>query len=123
MFERTMGNELKHWFNDPYKKPLILRGARQVGKTTVVKRFAAGFDNFLSVNLEKSTTKQLFESTDDIKKLLPLVFLYCNVVRREGKTLSFDVGAKRNYWIRNKRDSTAQKSICVCVRQSCSHRG
>jgi len=89
MFERSIEAELKAWMDNPYRKPLILRGARQVGKTTVVQRFASEFDNFLFINLEKSTAKQIFESTDDIKKLLPLVFLYCNAVRKEGRTLLF----------------------------------
>lgn len=89
MFRRNIEIELQKWAENPYRKPLILRGARQVGKTTVVNRFAEKFDNYLSVNLEKSSAKQLIESTDEVKKLLPLLFLYCNVKRKEGRTLLF----------------------------------
>ena len=35
MFERRAEKELDSWANDPYRKPLVLRGARQVGKTTI----------------------------------------------------------------------------------------
>jgi predicted AAA+ superfamily ATPase len=89
MFERSIERELERWANDPYRKPLVLRGARQVGKTTIVNRFAHRFDNYLPVNLEKSDAVKLFESTDDVKRLLPLLFLYCNASRREGRTLLF----------------------------------
>ena len=89
MFEREIEKELNTWSKGIYRKPLILRGARQVGKTTVVKRFANQFANFLPLNLEKSTALQLCESTDDVKQLLPLFFLYCNVEKKEGNTLLF----------------------------------
>jgi len=89
MFKRNIENELVRWSNDKYRKPLVLRGARQVGKTTVIKHFATQFENFLSVNLEKSTAVRLFESTDNVVELIPQLFLYCNVKQREGKTLLF----------------------------------
>jgi predicted AAA+ superfamily ATPase len=89
MFYRSIEKELENWTLNPYRKPLVLRGARQVGKTTVVNRLGEQFDNYLYVNLEKQSSKQLFESTDDVKKLLPLLFLYCNESRKEGRTLLF----------------------------------
>ena len=89
MFERNIEKELTRWVNDKYRKPLVLRGARQVGKTTVVRRLATQFENFLAVNLEKSDAVRLFESTDNVQELLPQLFLYCNASRREGKTLLF----------------------------------
>lgn len=54
MFERNIQKELTRWANDKYHKPLVLRGARKVGKTTVVSRFTENFENFLPVNLEKT---------------------------------------------------------------------
>jgi predicted AAA+ superfamily ATPase len=89
MFERTIEKELVRWSNDRYRKPLILRGARQTGKTTVVNRFACSFENFLSVNLDRKEAKHICESTDDVRQLLPLLYLYCNVSKREGRTLLF----------------------------------
>ncbi len=89
MFIRDIENELNNWSIRSDRKPLVLRGARQVGKTTVVNKFGEQFENYLYVNLEKAPSKQLVESTDDVKKLLPLLFLYCNKSRKEGKTLLF----------------------------------
>ena len=89
MFGRRLEKELDSWANDPYHKPLVLRGARQVGKTTIVNRFGSKFENYLSVNLEKSDARKLFESTDNVKELLPLLFLLCNIKREEGRTLIF----------------------------------
>lgn len=89
MFARLIEKKLRHWASDPYRKPLVLRGARQVGKTSIVHKFSANFENYLPVNLEKAEAKRLFESTDNVKQLLPTLFLYCNVQKREGKTLLF----------------------------------
>jgi predicted AAA+ superfamily ATPase len=56
MFKRNIETKLHKWAENPYRKPLILRGARQVGKTTVVNQFAENFENFISINLEKEKT-------------------------------------------------------------------
>ena len=89
MFERRIQNQLHEWAEKNNRKPLILRGARQEGKTTIVEQFGKEFDNFLSLNLEKKEAKDLFESTDDVKMLLPLLFLYDNKPQRPGRTLLF----------------------------------
>lgn len=89
MFFRQIEVELEKWAAKPGRKPLILRGARQVGKTTVVHKFGKKFDNYLYVNLEKSSAKNLMESKDEVKNLLPLLFLYTNNTRKEGTTLLF----------------------------------
>jgi predicted AAA+ superfamily ATPase len=89
MFVRSIENELEEWASGAYRKPLVLRGARQVGKTTIVNKFGETFDNYLYVNIEKSNAKELIESTDDVKKLLPILFLYCNKTKKEGRTLLF----------------------------------
>jgi predicted AAA+ superfamily ATPase len=89
MFARNIENELLKWSLRADRKPLVLRGARQVGKTTVVNKFGEQFDNYLYINLEKSGAKQLMESTDDVKKLMPLIFLYCNKPQKTGRTLLF----------------------------------
>ncbi|MEE9350805.1 MAG: ATP-binding protein [Thiotrichaceae bacterium] len=45
---------LKNWLNNPHRKPLIIRGARQVGKSTLVRLFAEQFGlSLLDVNLER----------------------------------------------------------------------
>jgi predicted AAA+ superfamily ATPase len=53
MFFRQREVEREKWEAKQGRKPLILRGARLVGKTTVVHTFGKKFDNYLYVNLEK----------------------------------------------------------------------
>ena len=43
MFERRIQNQLHEWAEKNNRKPLILRGARQVGKTTIVEQFGKEF--------------------------------------------------------------------------------
>lgn len=89
MFKRSIQKELQTWAADSHRKPLILRGARQVGKTSVVGQLGREFDNFLSINLEKRDARLIFETTDNVKELLPLLFLYCNISQKPGRTLLF----------------------------------
>ena len=41
--ERLILNQLLNWKNSPYRKPLILKGVRQVGKTWILKEFGRRF--------------------------------------------------------------------------------
>ena len=61
MFPRDIQTELKKWALKPNRKPLVLRGARQVGKTTVVDLFAKDFDQYIKLNLERSEDRIIFE--------------------------------------------------------------
>lgn len=50
---RTIQHELLHWREDTRRFPLLLRGARQVGKTFAVRQFAqAHFRNCVELNFE-----------------------------------------------------------------------
>ena len=48
--DRDIYNELIHWKNEKKRKPLLLRGARQVGKSWLVRRLGQEFENFLEIN-------------------------------------------------------------------------
>lgn len=89
MFNRSIISQLEQWMNDSHRKPLVLRGARQVGKTTVIHEFGKQFDNYLYLNLEKKEASALFDLSLPLKDILPLVFAHCGKVRKEGKTLLF----------------------------------
>lgn len=89
MFGRDILFHLERWKADTHRKPLILRGARQVGKTTVVNEFGRQFDNYLSLNLEKQEALALFELAVPLKDLMPLFFAHCGKIRKEGSTLIF----------------------------------
>lgn len=69
-FKRHISTDLEEWKLDPRRKPLILRGARQVGKTTLVKQFAQNYTHQILLNLEKEADKRLFEDIDDVKTLV-----------------------------------------------------
>ena len=89
MFKRDILFHLEKWKDDTHRKPLILRGARQVGKTTVVNEFGKQFDNYLYLNLEKREAASLFELNVSLKDLMPLFFAHCGKIRNEGTILLF----------------------------------
>ena len=51
--KREIMAQLRGWAGSKQRKPLVLRGARQVGKTTLLEEFGKEFDSFISLNLEK----------------------------------------------------------------------
>ena len=61
-FYRKIQKELQEWKDSPFRKPLVLRGARQTGKTTVINQFSKEFDTYIYLNLEKESDKKLFEN-------------------------------------------------------------
>ena len=54
---------LQNWYHDPDKKPLIIKGARQIGKTSSIRQFAASFyDHFVEINfIEKPRFRTILE--------------------------------------------------------------
>ena len=79
MYDRKLTGELDRWKASVTRKPLILRGARQVGKTTLVEMFAAGFDHFIHLNLDKSEDKQVFENNDNVLTVIQILYLKANI--------------------------------------------
>ncbi len=51
--KRLLMNELLKWKNKKHKKPILLRGARQVGKSYLIKKFGKNYKNFFEINFEK----------------------------------------------------------------------
>ena len=70
MFERKIEQELLRWKSKPGRKPLIFRGARQTGKTTLIRKFAGHFGNFIELNLEKEANQKIFSEVRDIKDVV-----------------------------------------------------
>ena len=70
VIQRNTLNKLRAWRFSETRKPLVLRGARQVGKTTLVKEFAKEYDIFLHLNLEKEDDCALFEAKNDVNLLI-----------------------------------------------------
>jgi len=46
VMQRTIEQELKKWKETPQRYPLILRGARQVGKSYIIEKLGMDFDSF-----------------------------------------------------------------------------
>ena len=86
--KRTAYNTLQAWKKADNRKPLLIRGARQVGKTTLVKHFSREFDQFLELNLEREKEKALFE-LDDINSILNAAYLLKGKTIGKGSFLIF----------------------------------
>lgn len=78
MFNRSIISELEKWLIQPNRKPLVLRGARQVGKTTLVKRFSSRFKQYVYLNLELPEDRQPFEEFTNIETLIQTLFFIKN---------------------------------------------
>ena len=89
MFRRNIISKLEAWKQDKMHKPLILRGARQVGKTTVVNEFGSQFDNYLYFNLERNENAKLFEMEIPLDDLVNMLYASVGKVKKEGTTLVF----------------------------------
>ena len=89
MFARLLHNQLEQWFSKPNRKPLILRGARQVGKTTLVSLFAKRFKQTIQLDLERQEDRELFERGYTINELMDAIFFLNNKNRQEADTLLF----------------------------------
>ena len=89
MFKRDIITELQKWATKTNRKPLVLRGARQVGKTTVIQMFSKEFDQYIYLNLEKKEQREIFERNYPFSDLLTSLFLFAQKLRNGGKTLIF----------------------------------
>lgn len=87
LFEKTLLN----WKQSGMKKPLMVVGARQIGKTYIIEKFAkANFEQYLYFNLEKdSEIRNIFEKTIDDKKIIEELELYLGKKIDIEKTILF----------------------------------
>lgn len=68
-YRRHIDEKLLEWKDSPRRKPLLIRGARQVGKSTAVRELGKQFRYFVEINLEKQPDlRQLFPENIDVKK-------------------------------------------------------
>lgn len=89
MIKRAIVEELKEWKKTKGRKPLVLRGARQVGKTTAVNLFAESFEQYIYLNLEKEKDRQLFEKFTSVDDLIQAIFFTKNKSTLSSDTLLF----------------------------------
>ena len=79
LFQRTALGRLRDWRQRPDRKPLVVRGARQVGKTVLVRMFAAQFPHYAELNLGRPSHAALFKRALAAKDLLQAILLECNI--------------------------------------------
>jgi predicted AAA+ superfamily ATPase len=82
--------ELEKWRQNMPRKPLVIRGARQVGKTTLVNQFAAQYEQYIYLNLELLEDREPFENFSSIDNLInTLFFLKNKTLAKKSTTLIF----------------------------------
>lgn len=89
MFYRKLYQYLLDWKEKPDHKPLIIRGARQVGKSTLVSEFGKEFRHFISLNLEKSEDRRFFDNLERTKDIIEAIFLRSGTPMTGEPTLIF----------------------------------
>jgi predicted AAA+ superfamily ATPase len=90
MSKRIIDFHLSKWKTDPYRKPLLLRGARQVGKTYAVRQLGQQFDHFVEINFEQlKGAVSLFDKDLIPERLIQALALLAKTPIIPGKTLLF----------------------------------
>ncbi|WEV46629.1 ATP-binding protein [Bifidobacterium sp. ESL0690] len=89
--QRLAEKRLKAWHNNPQHRALLIDGARQVGKTYLVRQFAkSNYDVFLEINfIETPSAKTVFEGDLNADTLIANLSIYSNKPFVPGKTLIF----------------------------------
>lgn len=88
-FRRSIDLDLLEWAQAPRRKPLVLRGARQTGKTASVRHLGQGFELFLELNLERHEDRTLVRTCRSAEDLLAALQVRHNIVRFPPRTLLF----------------------------------
>jgi len=88
--KRQIDSVLTDWKDDAYRKPLLIRGARQVGKSSAVRNLAKSFDYYIEINFEMQGSMHLiFEQDLDPHKICEELSLLTNTPIIPGRTLLF----------------------------------
>lgn len=89
MIQRKLLDYLRTWAKEHDRKPLVLRGARQVGKTTLVNEFAKEFEVYLKLNLDNEQDARLFEDYSDLDALIDTIYVINERTKKNAPTLLF----------------------------------
>lgn len=88
--KRNIDAQLIAWKEDTMRKPLLLRGARQVGKSSAIRNFGKQFKYFAEVNFERNkAVKTFFHGDIDVRLIVEKISTYINVPIEAGNTLLF----------------------------------
>lgn len=87
---RNIDAELLKWKESPRRKPLLVRGARQVGKSWAIRHLGESFKHYLEINLEQEKDLcRLFEEISDVRELSQRLGAVHNIQVIPGDTLLF----------------------------------
>lgn len=88
--KRFIDQELLRWKDHPARKPMVVRGARQVGKTYSVRQLAKSFASYLEVNFESDRSVHAFFAKNlNPDEICMNLSAYYNVTVQDGQTLLF----------------------------------
>ncbi|MBS1988667.1 ATP-binding protein [Candidatus Dependentiae bacterium] len=88
--KRLIDYYLNSWKSDPYRMPLLLRGARQVGKTFSVRKLGESFPKFVEINLEETPEARIiFEKNLDPDRMIAELSVITQKNIIPGSTLLF----------------------------------
>ena len=86
---RNIDKELRVWKEDSMRKPLLLRGARQVGKSSAVRHLGKEFKYFAEINFERhKAAKSFFQGDIDAHLIAQKIGSYVNVPIVDGQTVA-----------------------------------
>lgn len=87
--ERDIINKFKAWKDTPDRKPILLRGARQIGKTWAMETFGKEcFKYCVKFDFDhQPELKSVFQQTKDPQRLIKELMLYCDQPIVAGETL------------------------------------
>lgn len=87
---RHIDNTLREWKEDPRHKPLLLRGARQVGKSRSIRKLGESFEFFIEVNFEKRPELMMpFKEMRDVHQVAQRISSFFQIPVEAGRTLLF----------------------------------
>ncbi len=89
MFQRDITKKLDKWVTYADRKPLVLRGARQVGKTVAVNMLGQGFDRFIYLNLDIQGESDIFRRRLPVREIFQAILLRKRLQQFKGRTLLF----------------------------------
>lgn len=89
-YRRLIDEQLIEWKDAANRKPLLIRGARQVGKSTAVRELGKKFKHYVEINLERQQSlKKLFTEDVDVKKTCTNLSVVLSIPIIPGETLLF----------------------------------
>ncbi len=87
--ERSIDNELIKWKNSPSRKPLMIRGARQVGKSSSIKNLGGHFKHYIEINFDEEPAYiKIFEG-NNVKEICEQIEVITRIPIVAGETLLF----------------------------------